>query len=495
MSGQPAEGASTPDAAPEVTARGLAGATRWMVLGRLVTQLTRFGVSILLARLLDPEAFALVAIAMTAILALEVLRDLGTGAAVIQRREVDEELLSTVFVLNLVIGVVLTAAMALGAGAVAALFDTPEATPVVQALSVVVLLQAATQTHHAMLRRELRFRGVAAVDMTAALTIAAVSITLAVLGFGVWSMVWGNIAGAALGSVVAWLSSGWRPRARVAPRRLRDIADFSLNTTAFNVVRFVLREADKVLVGRVLGAAALGVYSLGQRTIRYPVESISHVLMSVLFPAFARVQDDDATLRRGYSRATGAIAFVVLPVMVGVAVCAVPIVEVVLGEKWRDLVPLLQYMAPAGALAALASAVNTIFSAKGRADALFRVGLVRAGLTLTGVAVGLQWGLTGVAVGYLVSMVIQAPVGMHLALRLIRMRLRDLVRGLLPYVAMVTVMAAAVLAVLLLAPLSDAALLGAGIATGVVVYAGLALWWRPPAVRDVQVLLTHRDRD
>jgi len=488
---EPAAGA----AEPAITAGRLAGATRWALAGRLVTQLTRFGVSILLARLLDPEAFALVAVAMTAILALEVLRDLGTGSAVIQRREVDDQLLTTVFVLNVAIGAVLTAAMALGAGAIAALFGTSEATPVVQALSAVVIVQSIAQTHHALLRRDLRFRSVATVDMASALVTAAVSIGMAVTGFGVWAMVWGNIAGVVVGGITAWSASGWRPRGGVAPRRLGDIAHYSLNTTAFNVVRFVLREADKVLVGRVLGVGALGIYSLGQRTVRYPVESIGQVLMSVLFPAFARIQDDDAALRRGYTRATGAIALVVLPVMIGVAVCADPIVDVVLGEKWRAIVPLLQCMAPAGAIAAVTAAVDTIFSAKGRADHLFRVGFLRASVTLAGVVVGLRWGLPGLAIGYLVAMVVQSPIGMHLALRSIGMRLRDLVVSLLPYVAMVAVMAAAVLAVLATVPLADGPLLALGVLVGVVVYGGLALWWRPPAVRDLVLLVRHREQD
>lgn len=471
----------------------LASGTRWMVIGRLVTQVTRFGVSLLLARLLTPEAFGLVAIAMTTILALEVLRDLGTGAAMIQRPAVDQTLLSSVFALNVLIGVLLTAAMAGGAGLLATLFAAPEAEPVVRALSVVVLLQALAQTHHAVLRRRMLFRGVAAVEMTGALVNAAVSIALALLGWGVWAMVWGNIAGVTAGTVIAWLRSGWRPSATVSWRSLRSIARFSLNTAGYNAAALVLREADKVLVSRVLGPAPLGVYTLGQRTINYPVESIAQVLMTVLFPAFSRVQDDNAALRKGYARASGAIAFVVLPLMIGTAVVAEPIVLTVLGAQWAGLVPLLQFMAPAGAMAALLSAVNTIYSAKGRADYMFRFGVASGALTLTAIAVGLQWGLPGLAVAYLAALTIQTPVGLRLALGLIDMPLSQFLRGLMPYAAMSGLMAvAAGGAVLGTAPLGSTVQLASGVTAGVVVYSALAAWWRPQAVRDVWTLIRHR---
>ncbi|MBO1751991.1 lipopolysaccharide biosynthesis protein [Actinotalea sp. BY-33] len=480
-----------------VSAQGLASGTRWMVMGRLVTQVSRFVVSILLARLLTPEAFGLVAVAMTTILALEVFKDLGTGAAVIQRPEVDQALLSSVFYFNVLAGVVCAAAMFFGAPLIATAFGTPDATSVVRALSVIMVLSGLTQTHHAVLRRSMRFSGVAAVEMAGALVNGAVSITLALLGAGVWAMVWGNIAGVLAGSVIAWIRSGWKPSAVLRAAPLRSIAGFSLNTAAFNATTFALMNADKILVSRSLGAPALGVYSLAQRTINYPMESVAHVLMTVLFPAFSRIQDDNAALRRGYTRALGAIAFLTLPLMVGAATVARPLVEVVLGEEWTDLIPLLWFMAPAGALAALLSAVNTLYSAKGRADWMFRWGLASGAFTLVGFVVGLRWGLVGLAVAYLAVTLIQTPVGLWIVLRLIDMRLSTLLRSLLPYVAMTAAMAAATSGVVAATAGAGAApwvQLAVGVLTGAVVYGGLAAWVHPPAVADSLTLIRRGER-
>ncbi len=478
-----------------VSARGLASPTRWMVAGRVVTQASRLVVSVILANLLGPEAFGVVAVAMTTIVLLEIAKNLGTGAAVIQRPQVDRVLLDSVFYLNIAMGLLAAGIMVAAAPAIAAFFGSADATAVVRALAVVLAIGGVTQVHHALLRRAMRFDAVAAVEMVGALTTGVLSIVLAVLGAGVWSMVWGNVAGVVTGSVVAWVRSGWLPTRQFSLAPLREIAGFSLHTAGAALMTFALQNTDKILVGRWLGTTPLGVYTLAQRTVSYPLESISGVLMQVLFPAFARAQDDDETLRKGYTRAAGAIAFVTLPVMVGAAVVADPLVRALLGPEWRELIPLLWFMAPAGALAALLSAVNTLYSAKGRADWMFRWGLASGILTLGAFAVGLQWGLQGLAIAYLAIMVLQLPVGYAISLRLIDMRLRDMARALAPYFAMTLLMAAAAAATVQLTEQGGVGPLGqllAAIGVGVGVFGGLALWWRPPALRDVRTLATSR---
>ncbi len=485
------------DRAEEISSRGLASATRWMSVGQAVTQVSRLVVSVLLARWLAPEAFGLVAVAMTTIVALDIVKELGTGAAIIQRRTIDERLLTSVFLLNACGGIVAAAAMVAGAPLIAALFGSSEAVPVVRALAIVLVLGGFTHVHHALLRRTMRFASVAKVDLTGALVTGAVSIALAVGGLGVWSIVWGNVIGFAAGSSVAWLQSGWRPTARPSLQSLRAIANFSLNTAgsaAFTVLR---QNLDKVLVGRWLGASALGIYTLGQRTVSFPVLSLTNVLMAVLFPAFSRLQDDNDALRRGYARALGAIAFVTFPLLLGAAAIAEPFVETILGPKWAELIHLIWFMAPAGAIQSLLTAVNTLYSAKGRADWMFRWGLASGAVTLGSYALGLQWGLTGLAVAYLAINVILLPVGLAIPLRLIDMRLGRLLRGLVPYTAMAAVMAVATVATVYggrHAGWPSVVQLIAGTAVGVVTYIGLTLWIRPVAFGDVLAVVARRSR-
>ena len=478
-----------------VTAGRIAVATRWMSIGQAITQGSRLVVSILLARWLAPEAFGVVAVAMTVVLALDILKDLGTGAAIIQRKTVDETLLSSVFVLNIITATVAGGGMVLTAPQIAWAFGTPEAESVVRALSAVLVVGGFTHVHHAMLRRTMNFAAVAKVDITGATVTGAVSIGLAIGGLGVWAIVWGNIAGFTAGSVMAWYVSRWRPVARPRMSALREIAGFSLHTAANGIFTFLRQNLDKVLVARWLGASSLGIYTLGQRTVSYPVLSLTNVLMAVLFPAFSRMQDDDEGLRRGYVRATGAIAFITLPLLSGTALIAEPFVHAVLGPQWDHLIPVLWLMAPAGAIQSVLSAVTTLYSAKGRADWLMRWGVASGIASLAAYALGLQWGLTGLAVAYLAINVILLPIGLAIPLRLIDMRLRTILRGLLPYAAMTAVMAIAVFAVLVAGAeqgWGPLARLSVGVATGLVVYGGLAVVVRPVAMNDVLTVLVRR---
>lgn len=471
-----------------VSVSALASGTRWVFLARILTQALRFAVSVLLARWLSPEAFGIVAVALTTVAAMEIVKDMGTGAAVIQRPEVDQTLLSTVFVVNVVAGVLGAGLMVVGATLIAGLFGAPGAAPAVRALSLILVMGGLTLTHHAMLRRTMKFARVAAVEVTGAVTMASVSIVLAILGYGVWSLVWGNVAGAAIGGVVAWVVSGWRPSARFSWPALRSIARFSLGTMAYNVCTFALQNVDKVLVGRLLGTAPLGVYSLGQRTVSYPVASISQTLMTVLFPALARVQNDPAALRRGYTLAVGAIAFITLPIMLGVAAVATPLVAVLLGPQWTELVPLLWFMAPAGALQAVLSAVNSIYSAKGKADWMFYWGAASGVVQIIAYVIGLQWGLIGLAIAYLGSQLVLLPVGMALSLRLIDMRLGTFMAGMVPYGVLSIVMAGSAFGAWQGAQAlgwNQLAQLVAGVVVGAVVYLGGTALWRPPAASHV----------
>lgn len=484
---------STP-AAP-VTVSGIASGTRWMSVGQGVTQVSRLVVSILLARWLSPDAFGVVAVAMTTVLALDVLKGLGTGMAIIQRRTVDEALLTSVFLLNIATAALAAACMFFGAPVIAGLFAAPEAVPVVRAFAVVPLIGGFTQVHHALLRRTMRFASVAKIELTGALVTGTVSIALAIAGLEVWAIVWGNIIGFTAGSVVVWLVSGWRPKARPSLSALRSIAGFSLHTAGDAGFTFVRQNLDKFLVGRWLGVSSLGIYTLGQRTVSYPVLSLTNVLMTVLFPAFSRLQDDNDALRRGYTRALGAIAFVTMPLLIGTAVVAEPFVNALLGDKWARLIPLLWFMAPAGAIQSLLSGVSTLYSAKGRADWLMWWGIASGVASLAAYAIGLQWGLIGLAVAYLAVNLILLPFGLAIPLRLIGLPLKQLVRSLVPYAGMTLVMAVAAgaavygLESLGRGPLPQL-LTGAGV--GVVVYTTLAAIIRPPAWRDVMTVVTRR---
>ncbi|MEZ5218810.1 MAG: oligosaccharide flippase family protein [Ilumatobacteraceae bacterium] len=145
-----------------------------------------------------------------------------------------------------------------------------------------------------------------------------------------------------------WVVTRWRPSRHFRPSDLRGVANFSLNLTVFNVFNFLFLNADKFLVGSYLGAAALGVYGLGQQTLMYPVRSVTRNMTTVLFPTFARIQDDNERIGRHYLSACGAVAALAFPAMAGIAIIADPLVRGFLNERWLDAIPIMMILARSG---------------------------------------------------------------------------------------------------------------------------------------------------
>ncbi|WP_084622896.1 lipopolysaccharide biosynthesis protein [Nocardioides sp. CF8] len=468
---------------------GVARASRHTVLAQLATQTSRLAVNVILARLLTPSDFGVVAAAMVVMVVVWQLTDLGTSAVIIQRDVIDDVLVSSLFYANVLLGAGLCAAMITGAGPLAALLGQPAAAPAIQVLASVGLLGALGNMHHALLRRTMQFGRLAAINIANALVTGLVGISLAVAGAGIWALVAGTVAGVAVSTVAAWAYQPWRPSATFSPRRLRAVARFSIHFFYSSALAVGFAQLDKVIISRLLGGTALGTYTVAQRTVTSPINTVSEAVSTVSFSAFARDQNNVEALRSGASRAAGVVALIVLPSMLGLAVLAEDAVAVVYGPGWEAAIPVIQVLAPLAALQAISRVTASVMLAMGRSDWLYRWALAYC---LAGAAVMVassQWGLVGVSLGLAVVVVVLTPFEMMMALGLIEMRLSTYLRPLLPHAVISAVMATAAW---LAAALADhlgtgsALQLLAGVATGGAVH--VALMWRArlPAMDDAR---------
>ena len=469
--------------------------TQHTAVAQVVTQTVRFVSNVVLARLLTPDDFGVFAVALVISMFLDQLRDMGTGAAIIQRERVDQALLDSVFYLNLLIGVVLAVGLYLVAPSLAAMMGDPGTTPALRALAMITLVAAFGQIHHSLLRRDLRFYEIAVVSSVNAVVTGLVSIVAALLGAGYWALILGIAAGTVVNSAMVWVYDKWRPTLRVSLSSLRSIWRYSYHLFLSNLLFLFFNQVDKIIVIHFLGKASLGTYTLAQRTVTSPVQSLVTVVNEVAFPAFARRQDDNAALHTGLIRSARVVALITFPAMAGLTVLAQPAVDVVFGSKWSELVPIIWILAPISALLSVSGNSYQVLLAKGRTDISYRWGIVYCVVLTCFELVGVRWGLVGVALGYALGILIVTPIGMWLAYRLIDLRVRDYFRRLVPQAVITLVMAAVAWVVWWgLADLgaADAVSLLAGTLAGALVYAGLLLWWRPPAVADMMVALSRR---
>lgn len=430
----------------------------------------------ILARLLSPEEFGIVGFATLVIAYLVVLKDLGLGAAVIQRRDDIEDAAQTVFVLNLIIGAVLTTLVALTAPLVAAFFREPLVTPLLRVLSFSFVLESLGSMHVVLLKRNLDFRRKLIPDVGAAIVKGAVAIATAATGFGVWALVWGQLAGVMTAVVLSWIVIPWRPVFRFHRRLLRPLMRFGAPLLVTDIQYAIWSNLDYVIVGRMLGGASLGIYTLAYRLPELLVHSVWRVLAGAIFPVFSRLQDDIAALRRGFLTTLRYTQMVIVPLCVGLFVTAAPAVAVLFGSQWQAVVPVLQVMAIFSLVASIGVNAGDVYKAIGRTDILAKLSLVELVVLVPALVYGARFGVVGVAWAHTAVATLDSVVRLEVARRLIGTPYRDMARQLAPSLVAGAWLAAAATAVVHLSSDLGAftTLVLAGV-SGAVVYASV-LW-------------------
>lgn len=464
---------------------------KWAGTAQVLRNVLAVITTAILARLLSPSDFGLMGMAVVVVAFMNLFGDLGISAAIVHRRELSANLLSSAFWANVGFGFLLTALVAFGAPLVAAFYLEPRLAPLLAALSAILLFTSLGVVQRALLERTLRFSTIAVVETSATGLGSAVGIGAAVLGAGVWSLALQALTLAAANTLLLWRFSPWKPGWKFAWAELRSVTGYSLNLTGFGVVNYFSRNADKLLIGRYLGAQDLGYYVLAYQLMLYPLQQISRVVGRVMFPVFSRMQDDDTRFQNAYLKTTTTIAMVTLPMMCGLWVLAEPLVLAVFGPSWKPVAVLLMILAPVGAIQSLGTLVGDIYQAKGRTDLQFRWGLFSSFIIVSSFVIGLRWGIVGVAAAYAVATIILTYPGLRLAYGLINMSVRRMIVALARPAAAALVMLGALLVVRSLLPptLSDPWVLATLAPAGMLSYALLIYYLDPARVRELLAII------
>jgi O-antigen/teichoic acid export membrane protein len=380
----------------------------------------------ILARLLAPSDFGLLGMALVITGIVDLIRDVGTAAAVIQKKELSQSCLSSVFWLNTALGFALTILLWILSPWASWFYREPALNPILSWLAPVLLISSLCLVHRSLLERELKFEALAMVEILATLAASTTGVGMALAGFGVWSLVSQSLTNAAVTTLLLWWTSDWKPAKRFQWEEIRSLAQFSLNLTGFNLCNFFARNADYLLIGRFLGARDLGYYTMAYRLMLYPLQNVSQVIGRVIFPVFSQLQEDEARFRRGYLTVAGSIALVSFPMMVGLMVTSDIVVPVVFGPEWEPVIPLITILALIGLVQSVGTTVGSIYQAKGRTDVMLRWGLFSGCLAVCAFVIGLRWGTLGVASAYAVVSLALAIPNFTIPFRLINLRLTEL---------------------------------------------------------------------
>jgi O-antigen/teichoic acid export membrane protein len=462
-------------------------------------QAVRIGAQLLglliLSRLVAPEDFGLVAMAFAISNFALLIRDLGSGAALIQRAVLEPDTVATAHWSNCFIGAVLGIALFLLAGPFEVLLKAPALEPLLQVLALSFPILGSTTVHQALLERESRFALLARIEISAVLAGLLVAVVSALLGAGAYSLVLQTLTVAMVSALQLWIATGLETDQDWSLKRARELWRFSGHLLGFNIINYFARNADTMIIGRVLGAASLGPYSLAYRIMLFPVQNLTFVAARALLPVMSRTQDAVAQLGSLYLRTLSVIAFFTAPLMAGLFVLREPFVAVALDESWSSVAQIIAWLAPVGFVQSLVSAGGVVMTALGRTDALFKLGLFGTAVHVGAFVVGVAWGVTGVAAAYLVAALLNAAVCFFVFLRLLSQPATRLAGAVLPAIARALLMALAVhfvdleLAALTVAPSLRLVVLSVG---GAVFYLALTRAPRMASECDVWRLLLKK---
>ncbi len=467
----------------------------WSLGTSVFLQIARVGFAIALARFLTPQEYGLAAMALVFSALVFAFSDLSLGIGLVQRKEISEEDRSTVFWTSAAVGVLLTIGGISLSGPIAAFFGEPEVQPLFAVLSLSFVVGSLGATHASLLHREMKFRAISIRVGASTIFGGLVGVALAAAGYGAWALIVQALCIALLSTVLLWLSMPWRPRLVYSRRSLVDLGSFGGRIFGVRVLDYLRTNGDKLLLGRVVGAAPLGTYAVAFNIVLMPLSRVFIAIADTMLPALSRLQDDRERMASAWLRVNRVVAAIFVPALTGLIVVAPEFVTVLLGERWREVAPLLQILA-VGVIALGVSALGVqVLTALGRATTLLRFSIAETAVLALAVVLGLRWGVTGVAAGYALASVASRAAFAWLTTRCLGVPFARYIASLSAIAQLSVVLAATTVATrhLLVQTGANASLrLIAVIAIGVIVYVPLCLW-RVPDIR-AELLRIRRER-
>ena len=421
---------------------------KWSGISMGVVTILQFFTLAVLARFLSPSDFGLMGMIMVVIGFAQAFADMGISNAIIHRQDATKEQLSSLYWLNILAGVIVFCVVCISTPLVVEFYREPRLRNLLYLTAAVFLITPLGQQFQILLQRELKFDRLAKIEIATALVYPTVAIGTAITGFGVYSLVIGQLAATtakiALLFVTSWPQ--WCPSFHFDKRDLKGYVSFGLYQMGERSINYFNSNLDYLLIGSMLGASALGYYALAYNLIIKPSTIINPVITKVAFPAFSLIQNQPEKLRKAYLKVLQFLASVNFPMMIGLAVVAPVAVPVVFGEQWKPSIVLLQILTIVGLLRSTGNPVGALLLAKGRADLGFKWNFCLMVTQIPGLYLGAKiGGPVGVAIAFSILMALYSVFNYLILIRtLIGPCLREYIQSMWPALWMSLAMAIAV---------------------------------------------------
>jgi len=412
----------------------------WSLVESVGSQGTRLIIGIVLARILVPEMFGVIAMVMVFVTIGQIFVDSGFGTALIQKQKITELEICSVFYFNVIIGFSAAVLIFFLAPTIAAFYGQPILTSLTRALSCIFIINSVGMIHNNLLVRNIDFKSQAKLITISNLGSGLVGIVLAMLGFGVWSLAIQQIMAALTKNCLLWLVSNWRPKLLFSIAALQYMFKFGLSVMAIGILNRTTESIYYMVIGKLFSANDLGLFSRAQQLQDVPSSALAGIAGRVGFPVLSKLQLDRVSFEIAIKKSLTLVSFLICPIMVGIASVANPLVVVLFTEKWLGMVPYLRILAFAGMIFPMEWLRQQGIQAAGRPDLSLRAELIKKLILLLSVSIMWHWGIFGITYGIILASFISLALNIKYIARLTSYTEKDQVLDILPYIGISLVM-------------------------------------------------------
>lgn len=460
----------------------------WSFSNNLGQQGVHFVISIILARLLMPEEFGLIAMMMIFIAVARTFIFSGFGTALVQKRDATHLDECSVFYFNIVLGMAMAGLLCLAAPWIAAFYERPILVPLTRVMSLNLAIGAFGIVHTTLLFKRVDFKTQMKAGMIANVLSGFIGITMAYCGFGVWSLVAQSLGSNLFRTTLLWLFHRWRPAWAFSLASLRTMFSFGSKLLFSGLLDTVFDNLHLIVIGKLFSATDLGFFSRARGLQQLPVRNVSDSVGRVTFSIFCSIQDDKAFLKRGLRKALTTLAMLSFPMMIGLAVVARPLVLVLLTDKWLPCVPYLQLLCVAGALFPLHEINLNVLKAQGRSDLFLRLTILKKVMIVIAIAVTYRWGISAMIAGQIATECLSYWLSIRYTAKMLDYSITQQMRDLMPSLTLASLMGVAVCALHYVSFPNQLALLVAQVVLGGASYAALCRLFKLAAFMEIMEL-------
>lgn len=379
---------------------------KWTTVSTTLVTILQLIQLAILARFLEPSDFGLMALVMVVIGFSQAFLDMGISNAIIHKQEITHEQLSTLYWINILAGFVLFVLIVVLASFVSEFYNEPELTELIHIVGLTFIIQPFGQQFMILWKKELRFNEIAKIDVVNKSISLIVSVSFAYNGYGVYSLVFGTLAGV-VSQTIQYMYIGLKehkPSFIFQVSEIKEYLSFGLYQMGEKIINYFNSQIDIIIVGKLLGMEALGVYTIAKQLIMRPAQIINPIISKVMFPAMAKIQNDTIKLKNIYLKTINYLSSIIFPIYMFLFIMAPEIVVILFGEKWIDIVPIVQILSIYGALRSIGNPIGSLLLAKGKANWGFWWNFGLFFYVPLSIWISSQWGLIGISWGLVIVM-------------------------------------------------------------------------------------------